>query len=122
MYTINTIPMTDYGLHISKQDGSVHLLEPKEQFFTAYGKQGYQVTKHKANELDLSGFIVADDLTDFQTKTTALYGVFSGPGIKAVALEASAINCFAKDGYTITKVRVFSNAVYAQFNIKLTIV
>lgn len=114
--------MTDYGLHISKQDGSVHLLEPKEQFFTAYGKQGYQVTKHKANELDLVGFIIADDLTDFQTKASALYTVFSGPGIKVVELEASGINCFAKDGFQITKVRVFENAVYAKFNIKLTIV
>lgn len=114
--------MTDYGLHISKQDGSVHLLEPKEQFFTAYGKQGYQVTKHKANELDLWGFIVADDLADFQTKTTALYNVFKASGLRAIELEASAINCFAKDGFNITKVHVFSNAVYAQFNIKLTIV
>lgn len=122
MYSIDDIPMTDYGLHISKQDGSLHAMEPKEQFFTIYGKEGYQVTKRKANELNLVGFIMADGLEDFIQKTNELANVFKSPGLRAVALEASPINCFAKDGYQITRVYVFDNAMYAQFNIKLTIV
>lgn len=122
MYTIDTIPMITYGLHISKQDGTVHLMEAKEQLYTVYGKQGYQITKRKANELDLAGFIIANDLSDFQTKTTALFNLFKSAGLRSVVLEASPINCFAKDGFTISRVSVFSNAVYAMFNIKLIIV
>jgi len=122
MYTIDTIPMTTYGLHISKQDGSVHLMDMKEQFYTAYGKQGYQVTKHLPNELQLAGFIMANDFTDFATKTTNLYNLFKASGLRSVVLEASAISCFAKNGFSITNVHVFSNAVYAKFNITLTIV
>ncbi|MBD0822652.1 hypothetical protein [Aestuariibaculum marinum] len=122
MYSIDTIPMINYGLHISKQDGQVHLMDPKEEFYTAYGKQGYQITKHKDNKLDLVGFIMAADLADFKTKVSGLYDVFKSSGQRSIELEADPINCFAENGFSITGVYVFSNVVYARFQISLTIV
>src|SRR5690606_22290349 len=119
MYSIDTIPMTTYGWHISSQSGTADLPEMKEQVFTAYGKEGYQITTHRANELDSKGLILANSLVDFKTKTNDLYNVFPAPGVKVVKLEAAAMNCFAKDGFKIENVCVFSNAVYARFNINL---
>ena len=122
MYKINNKPMTNYGLHISKHDGHIHLFEPKEQFFTVYGKQGYQITKRKANILHLKGFLIADNLADFMAKVAELNTVFSDPGIKAVELDTHTVNCFAEKGSKVTGMYVFTNAVYAKYEIKLTIV
>lgn len=122
MYTIDTISMTDYGLHISKHDGELHLVDPKDQFFTAYETEGFQVTKRKGNDLLLNGFIIASDLADFKTKTSALYTAISATGTRTIVLSTETINCFALEGYKIDQVRVYDNAVYARFTSKLKIV
>jgi len=122
MYTIDTIPMTDYGLHIASHEGELHLVDAKDQFFTAYETEGFQITKRKENELLLNGFIIASDLADFKTKTAALYTALSASGTRAIVLNPEALTCFGTEGYTIDKVRVFNNAVYARFKMKLIIV
>lgn len=114
--------MTDYGLHISTQSGIVDLQEPKDEFFTAYGKQGYQITKRKENVLDLKGFILANSLADFKSKRDALENVFKAAGTRSIVLEGSAISCYAKEGFKITGVHVFTDSAFAKFQIKLIIV
>lgn len=121
MYTIDTIPMTDYGLYISNNEGPAHLLEPENQFFTIYGAEGYQITKRKANILTLNGFVIGSDLNDFKSKLSALYALFSSAGLRSIVLEASAINCFCVEGFKVSNVRIAGN-MFAAFSINLTIV
>lgn len=121
MYTINNIPLKDYGLYISNQNGAAHLLDPKSQFFTEYGKEGYQITKRKANELDLNGFIIALDLIDFKSKLNALYTLFSSSGTKEIVLDNETFICFCEEGFKVDNVRNVGN-VFAHINLKLTIV
>ncbi len=121
MYTIDNIALENYGLYISTHQGQAHLPEPKQQLFTVYGTEGYQITKRKANELDLRGFIIADDITDFIAKTTNLRTLFNASGTRALELDNGIITCFSKDGFKVDSVRIVGN-VYAKFQIKLTIV
>ena len=121
MYTIDTIKFTEYGLHIIDFKGQYDLENPKNQFFTIYGAEGYQITKRTGNSLELNGIILADDLTDFKTKTTALADLFSAPGLRSIILDQGALNCFAVSGFTISKVRILSN-MYGMFKINLLIV
>ncbi len=121
MYTIDNIALENDGLYISKHQGQVHLPLPKQQLFTLYGKEGYQITRRKANELDLRGFIIASDINDFIAKTTNLRTLFSDAGVRALVLDSSVIHCFSKEGFKVDKVRVIGS-VYANFQIKLTIV
>lgn len=121
MYTIDTISMQDYGLYISNNDGRAQLPEPNEMLFTVYGKEGYQITKRKANVLALNGFIIANDLIDFKSKLSTLYALFSSAGIRTIVLEGAGIDCFCEDGFTVTNVRIAGN-VYAHFSINLTVV
>jgi hypothetical protein len=114
--------MADYGLHISTQDGLPNLLEPKEQFFTVYGKEGHQITKRNGNVWELNGFIIAAGLVDFMDKITALNAVFAGFGTRSVELADGPFDCYVEDGSTVSKVYIFGNAAYAHYNIKLRIV
>jgi hypothetical protein len=121
MYKIDTIPFENYGMYISTHSGQVHLPVPKQQLFTVYGKEGYQITKREANILNLRGFIIANDITDFITKTSDLRALFSASGLRTIVLNNATLNCFAKEGFQIKNVQV-SGKVYAKIQIKLTIV
>lgn len=122
-YNIDTISTTNYGLYISTSDGLLNLPEGKEQFVVAYGYEGHQITKRKGNELDLRGFIIANDLADWLNKTQALFTKFSAAGLRAITdHRGNSFNCFAKDGYKIDRVQVAGNTYYARFAIKLIIV
>lgn len=121
MYTIDNIAMATYGLYISNSDGPAHLLEPENMFFTIYGKEGYQITKRKANILALNGFVIAADVIDLKSKLTTLYTLFSSAGLRSVALEAAAMNCFCEEGFSVSNVRV-SGIYFCKISINLTIV
>lgn len=121
MATINNILFTDYGLHISTSKGVANLPEAKEQFFNVFGKAGYQLTKRRANTLEINAFIIADDLADFIQKTSDLRTLFSDPGIKVINLGDNDVDCFATEGFRVSKVFKVG-AVYSKFYIKLNIV
>lgn len=121
MYTIDNIPFENYGMYISSHSGQSHLPEPKDQLFTVYGEEGYQITARKENNLELNGFIIAANMADFITKAANLRDLFSNHGIRAIVLDNGVLNCFAKDGFKIVNVRV-SGKVYAKIQVKLTIV
>ena len=121
-YTIDSITTETYGMYVSTSVGLLNLPESKEQLFSVYGKEGYQITKRKGNELDLKGFIVADDLADFKTKVASLYGVFSAAGLRTIVDNyGNTFDCFCKEGFKIDKVYVLAS-VFAQIQLKLVIV
>jgi hypothetical protein len=120
MATINNIAFSNYGLYVSTYKGIVDLPEGKEAFVTIYGKAGYQITKRRANVLELTGFIVADSLADFTTKTGNLRSLFASAGTKTVNIGNGNLETFAKEGFTISKVFI-QGKVFAQFNIKLDV-
>jgi len=121
METINNISFLNYGLHISNYKGVANLQEAKEQFYTIFGKAGYQITKRNADFVDVHGYLLASSLADFRSKVTALQNLFTASGVKVINLGNGAMNTFAKDGFTIKNVHITGN-VFAKFHIKLTIV
>jgi hypothetical protein len=122
MYTIDTIPFTDYGLLISGHEGQADLLDMKTQFFTIYGKEGYQISKRVGNTLTINGFIIANGLIDFQSKITALQTIFKASGLRSVVLDQDAISCFCTNGFEIDRVHIYPNEAFARFKINLLIV
>ena len=121
-FTINGIDAQSMGLYISTTDGLNLLSESKEQFYTAYGYEGYQLTKRKGNDYEINGFIIADDMADFLWKTAALYALMSNTGLRNITdNKGNSFSAFCKDGYEIDKVYVYDQ-VFARIKIKMTII
>jgi len=121
MYTIDTISFFSYGLFLSEYDGQAHLLDPKNQFFTVYAKEGYQITKRNGNTLDFNGFVIGASQADLISKINVLYGIFIAPGTRTIVLDNNPIECFSKDGFEITNVHL-AGIFYGKIKIKLIIV
>lgn len=119
-YTFDGIPFSSFGFYLSDAKELDNLPEMKEQFFTSYATEGYQITKREANNLELNGFIIATSLADFNSKILALYKLFSSAGVRNVKLNDEVnIECFAIVGFQVSDVLVHSSGVVSRFTIKL---
>ena len=118
-YTIDVRPFTSYGLYLSKTEALHDLPEMKEQIFTQYGSEGYQITKRENKTLEFNGFIIGTTLADFQSKVSALYKCFSSSGTRNIKIndEINA-DCFATEGFTIDNVHL-NGQVIANFKASL---
>lgn len=121
-YTIDSIPFSSFGLYLSKAEALFGLPELKEQLFTKYGSEGYQITKRKNKTLDFNGFVAGNSLADFQSKVNALYLLFSQAGTRKVKINNELyVTCFADQGFTIDGIYVQTNNVIGIFKISLKI-
>jgi hypothetical protein len=121
-YMIDNIPFSSFGLYLSKPDGLHNLSEPKEQFFTQYGQEGYQIVKRKHKTLEMNGFVMGTSLSDFTSKIQSLYKVFSSSGTRTIVLNTiTTVECFATEGFRIENVHYGSTGVIARFHISLII-
>lgn len=121
MYTIDTVPFFDYGLFLSGYEGNADLLDPKNQFFTVYAKEGFQITKRTGNILEVNGFIIGTDESDFIAKIVVLQGLFKASGTRTIVLDNDPIECFCVDGFEVTNVHLIG-IFYGKIKIKLIIV
>ena len=121
-YTIDDIPFHSFGLHIGKSDKVYNLPELKEQYFTKYGQEGYQMVYHKNRVLTLDGIIVASSVAEFTTNIKNLYLAFASTGERTIKKNNEVfITCFAKDGFEVKDLMVFENLVVGNFSIELMV-
>jgi hypothetical protein len=121
-YTIDSIPFLSFGLYLSKAEALHDLPELKDQFFTRYGAEGWQVVKRKNKTLDINGFIIGSSLTDFQSKIQSLYKVFSSAGTRSIVINSETIVCFAIEGFKVDNITFFDKGVIARFKISLLVI
>ena len=119
-YTIDSIPFSSFGLYLSKAEALHDLPELKEQNFTKYGLEGYQIVKRQNKILDFSGFITGNSLVDFQNNISALYKLFSSPGTRNIKINDEInVDCFATEGFRVDNIYLYNNLMIADFNISL---
>lgn len=121
-YTIDDIPFTSFGLYVNKSDKAFNLPELKEQYFTKYGQEGYQIGYHKNRTLTIDGTIMADDTDAFLINIKNLYLAFSSEGEREIKKNNEVrLKCFATEGFEVSEVMVFNNVVIGRFSIELIV-
>lgn len=119
-YTIDSIPMSSFGLYYSKGSGMRSLSELKEQLYTKYGAEGYQMTRRKARNFGIHAFVMGSSLSDFQDKIKALYKCFSSAGMRSIIINNEIeIECFAVEGFKASDIHLFNTGMIANFDMNL---
>jgi len=119
-YAIDSVPMTSYGLYYGKGSGFRSLSELKEQLFTKYGAEGYQMTRRKARSFGIHAFVAGSSLSDFQTKILALYKCFSAAGTRNIIINNEIeVDCFATEGFQVSDIHYYNHGVIANFDMTL---
>ena len=121
-YTIDSIPFSSFGLYLSKAERLHDLPGNKEQYFTKYGQEGYQIVKRKHKTLEMNGFVTGSSLSDFTTNIKALYKVFSSAGTRTIVLNTvTSVACFATKGFKVDNIHYSNTGVIARFYINLMV-
>lgn len=119
--TIDNIPLESFGLYLSNITNLYNLGEPKKQYFTKYGEEGYQISKHKENEFNFEAVLISSSLEDLQSKISNLNLLFSSSGLRKVKFNALFVSCFAANGFTISNINYTNSQIVCRFKIKLII-
>jgi hypothetical protein len=120
-YTIDSRPLSSFGLYLTKPYKWFELPDTKEQLFTKYGTEGLQITKRQHKMFEFRGFVAGTSLVDFQDKIKALYLLFSSVGLRTMVVDGITVSCFATEGFTVSNVFLYNNGVIANINFNLII-
>jgi hypothetical protein len=117
--TIDGIPFASFGLYLTKAEALHALPEMKEQMFTKYASEGYQMAKRKNKTLEFRGFVLGSSLADFTAKIAALYELFSASGTRNIKInhEVNA-DCFAASGFEVENM-ILAGVMIASFKADL---
>jgi hypothetical protein len=122
-YTIDSIPMSSFGLYTTDFDNVMDLPETKEQMFTKFGSEGFQMTKRKNGELTINCFLYGASLSEFNLRVKSLYLLFSSTGVRTVKINGELyVTCFADSGFSVTDIHLLSNGMFAKFNMTLKVI
>lgn len=117
---IDGVPLSSYGLYFSSVLSQADLQDMKEQYFTSYETEDFQITKRKANILTINCFILGNSLEDFKSKISSLYALYSSVNMKNITLSGSNYGAhFPVNGFSISDVIITNNIVIGRFNTEL---
>jgi hypothetical protein len=120
LYTIDSVPMTSFGLYAAEYDGVIGLPEMKTQLFTRIEAEGYQINKRKPHEVDFKGYLVADSLAQFKTNLSNLYALFTSAGERTFNLRNQvSIVGIPAEGFKVDRV-LMAGFVIAEINMRIT--
>lgn len=121
-YTIDSIPFSSFGLYLSNSKELHDLPELKEQEYTKYGSEGWQVVKRKNKDLVLNGFIYATSLALFEADIKSLYAKFASEGTRSIKINDTVmVVCFATKGFSVDNILLFDSGTIANFSMNLVI-
>jgi len=76
----------------------------KEQYFTAFENEGFQVSRAEAKRLNMSVFIKADGYVRFKEKILTLMALFASEGIRKIHIPNDRErSVFLTDGFTVSR-------------------
>ncbi len=119
-YLADRMPLKSFGLVVSKTKGRSNQQEFKNEYYSIYGKEGYQINGRKHNEIKIDGFIRANDLAGFQANIKALWKLFTDEGLRKVRLnDYITIESFMTDGFRVDNIKKQSGLMLGEVSLKL---
>lgn len=118
-FGIDGISFQTLGLKVLDVEGRHNLASTKPQQFTAYSKEGYQITKRNAREIGLKCIILGTSLNDFSNKIKSLQKLFAKEGLRTITYRHDALRTFfVKDGFQVSDVYVEAGRVFGVLNVR----
>lgn len=118
-FGIDGISFQTLGLKVLDVEGRHNLASTKPQQFTAYSKEGYQITKRNAREIGLKCIVLGTSLNDFSNKIKSLQKLFAKEGLRTITYRHDALReFFMKDGFQVSDVFVENGRVFGVLNVR----
>jgi len=117
---IDNISFAKLGVILSDSVGEFNRPDTLNGAFTAYGHEGYQVTKPAFRQIKLSFLINQPSYEAFNNIIKTMYALFSKPNARTLVLENVTREVFAKDGFKVTGVQRVGAGYFGKLDIELS--
>jgi len=118
---IDNISFPDLGVCTLSFEGDLNRPQPKQQVYTSYDKEGFQVTKRDFRTIVMKGFIKTESYESFITILKGLYALFSSPGARTLHMPDNTVReFFLKDGFRVSNVEILEDEVFALIEIPMS--
>lgn len=117
---IDGISFADLGLVKVLTSDNFNRPASKQAEFTAFGHEGYSVTKRGVRTFNIRFLLRGDDYASFAGKVQGFIALLSSPGARTLRLDDGTVReFFVKDGFTVTGVRKLADRTFGIIDIPM---
>lgn len=93
--------------------------EIKDQQFTAYETEGYQITPSQSLRFEMELAMYGNGYEELQSKIEQLHAIMAAPGIRSVSTGRDSFQAFCPEGFNVTRILIAPNYGLAKIRLKL---
>lgn len=118
---INGIPFKSFGAIVQKTDKKLNRPGTKKQSVSAYGYEGFELTKTKLQKVQLNLVFIHDSFAELKTGINQFHTILASEGLHDINIDMTGRKIWAVDGFKVKNTRVFENKAVAELNCQLVV-
>lgn len=116
---IDGVALDSFGMFLSRSEGVLNRPQTKDPNFTAYEKQGYQITPPAALEFDLQLIAYADSFALLKDNIKKLQRLLSAAGLRQINFDGNLWEVFNVKGFQVKDLKVAANYAVCRIDLPL---
>lgn len=121
VYGIDGIPFKSYGCFVQLVKDNMNRSAIKKQEVTAYGYEGFQLTKTDLHKVSLDLVFHATSFATLKTNIGMLHKQLASEGLRQINIDTVLRESFAIDGFKVKNIKTGSNIAVAIVSVELVI-
>jgi hypothetical protein len=117
IYTIDGLAFGSFGAFLRQSNGLLNSAATKEQEFTSYQTEGYQLTKRQANEIEIDLVFKAESFAGLKSNIADFQNLLTAPGLRFLNVDGYNRSCFVIDGFTVQGIFVLDGISIALLSV-----
>ena len=116
---IDGVALSSLGIFLKQVNGHLNRPKIKDENFTAYSYQGYQVTPTEALEFELELFAMADSYQALEQNLLGLQKLLAAPGMRRIKVDKVEREVFNIKGFAVNELKVSPQFVIGTIKLPL---
>ncbi len=119
LYHIDNVPYRALGAYVTHVSDNFNRQQTKEPHFSAYGIEGYQVTKMAPMEFTQELVFMASDFASLRSNVQKLHALLAAPGTRIMNIDNMERECFNVKGFELYGIRVSDGKCMCQMRLPM---
>lgn len=119
IYNIDGVALKSLGAFVTEVQGNFYNPKHKEARFTAYGSEGFQITKTESLLIETSLVFAAETYTELAANVQKLHKLLAAPGTRKMNVDGKARECFNVEGFEVNSIKIANNLAICQLTFEM---
>lgn len=116
---IDGVSFDSLGMFLTGVNDHLNRPEIKEQQFTAYENEGFQITPAKPLDFEARLVAYADDYATLEANIKSMHALLASPGTRTINIDGTAREVFNIKGFKVSGLKVLQQLVVCQVTLPM---